>query len=940
MDFNFKILKYNITLALILSGLFYTKHPEQVHEYISSVVGIPHKSNNSNLKKQTNVKNENQRKIASVKIDEDEDNLMPPEAESPVVIDDGLEDPLEGEDSPKFSKGDPLDKKKAISKEKNKPLSSLKKAYEKLKKIISPPSSIEEDKEETVFWGGWFSKKKEETTVPTRTGSPPSRRPTVAPCIKPIAPQQLLATLSSNQGNLTWQDLGPAITYNVFRGSDPSSLSLLVSQLTVSNYTDVAMSPGTLYYYQVSSSNTCGNSLDYSNQSQIKSLGQFAITSISASADSVSLSWGVSDGADSYLVYYGTTSGVYTNSVNLTSPSTISLPGGNTYFLKVQAVNGFGAIDSSEVSIYVPLSFSTDITFNTLADYTISDGLKINNSKAYLESSNLISEKTLFSGSGTSGDNVFDDYTYLDPNLIIENDSIKMTSGASGTYISKVFDGKNDTTAWSKLNFITSLPFGKEISLSQESNYQDTTTDFSTNLRLLYHFNGPTGVVIPTNTSISSPITGHSALAANSDNLGMQLVNGKFKQALRLDGVNDYVVTNYTQTAVTAYTISVWMRTTTTGARKVFVHNRGSGAGKSLTLGMGTSGGGHGAAGQISWEVDSDMLDIGVSSTQAFNDGQWHHVVGTWSASAGTAVHSSQFKIYVDGNLVTTTSGSTGSVTSPLTGLGTTIIGYHQPWGSYFPGDLDEVAIWSKSLTLAEIQELYVRGANKLKLQIRTCSSKFGLDCAGTISNWSGIDGTSSTYFSEQENNLSPLSSVGVVNPTFFQTPFSLFTGGLTAWLSTGKNGSDRYIQYKAIFESTTSLSYPDLYRVSFEPASRYSLNATVSNNLASAIDFNYLSGLVITQTCSDSNNNSLDDDIKYEISLDAGRNYYSYHTGVWSISNSFASANTKAEVESLTSNEFKLIPTSSGKLMIRSYLTSNGTNSCEVDNIQVNGAR
>jgi hypothetical protein len=176
--------------------------------------------------------------------------------------------------------------------------------------------------------------------------------------------------------------------------------------------------------------------------------------------------------------------------------------------------------------------------------------------------------------------------------------------------------------------------------------------------------------------------------------------------ALAFDGVAANVSSSYVQTGVTGYTIEVWVNTTDSATEQTFVNDRGaSGAGQSLTLGIGTTGGGHGGAGLVGWELDSNSVDIGVSSTTAVNDGNWHQVVGTWAASSGTAISTSQFTIYIDDAAASTTTGSTGSATSPLTGLSGTSIGYHPPWATYFKGSIAKVAIYNRALSSAEVKQ-------------------------------------------------------------------------------------------------------------------------------------------------------------------------------------------------------------------------------------------
>jgi len=157
---------------------------------------------------------------------------------------------------------------------------------------------------------------------------------------------------------------------------------------------------------------------------------------------------------------------------------------------------------------------------------------------------------------------------------------------------------------------------------------------------------------------------------------------------------NDCISTNYVQSAVTAYTIEAWAKTTTATKQSVLVHDRGSGAGKSLTLSIGgTYPSAAGAAGDVAYGVDSNSIYIGNYTTQTVNDNVWHHLAGVWNATSGSAVTTAQFRIYIDGVLAPSTGVTTGSTTSPLTGLGGTQIANHTPWGTFYSGYLDEVRI-------------------------------------------------------------------------------------------------------------------------------------------------------------------------------------------------------------------------------------------------------
>ncbi len=67
-------------------------------------------------------------------------------------------------------------------------------------------------------------------------------------------------------------------------------------------------------------------------------------------------------------------------------------------------------------------------------------------------------------------------------------------------------------------------------------------------------------------------------------------------------------------------------------------------------------------------------------------------------------------------------------------------------------GYLDEVAIWNRSLTQAEIEALYKRGASRVKFQVRACDDPL---CNGEV--FIGPDGTPNTFYEDNDgNSLSP----------------------------------------------------------------------------------------------------------------------------------------------------------------------------------------
>lgn len=150
------------------------------------------------------------------------------------------------------------------------------------------------------------------------------------------------------------------------------------------------------------------------------------------------------------------------------------------------------------------------------------------------------------------------------------------------------------------------------------------------------------------------------------------------------------------------FSIEVWIKTTMTGAATI-VSNRGrGGGGKSLSLGIGTAPAGGGGAGRLWLGLDSNSLIIGIATTAAVNDGNWHHVVGVWNGTSGVTFATSQLAIYVDGSAAASgTVTAFGSVpAAPLVGADGYILGATTSGPTaYFTGSLSRHALYGSALS-------------------------------------------------------------------------------------------------------------------------------------------------------------------------------------------------------------------------------------------------
>jgi len=200
----------------------------------------------------------------------------------------------------------------------------------------------------------------------------------------------------------------------------------------------------------------------------------------------------------------------------------------------------------------------------------------------------------------------------------------------------------------------------------------------------------------------------HGTLSASGASF---VAGGMSGNALQLDrAAHGYVnmgsVLNLTGTS---FSIAVWMKRnagdTTDASFIVTRHTPGYANGYFLNLN--TAGGP--AYGQVNkamfYDTSGDVPGSAYSTT-SMNDGQWHHLVAVYESGV-------QKRVYVDGTPVegTGVAGGIGPNYSPF------LVGGLAPGGSptgYFTGWLDELIVFGKALSNAEIDDLYVSYLNIL----------------------------------------------------------------------------------------------------------------------------------------------------------------------------------------------------------------------------------
>ena len=181
---------------------------------------------------------------------------------------------------------------------------------------------------------------------------------------------------------------------------------------------------------------------------------------------------------------------------------------------------------------------------------------------------------------------------------------------------------------------------------------------------------------------------------------GASYVAGKFDQAIHLDGFDDYVAIqdiNYASSGHAEVSVSAWIRTGNEGSQIIASFDRN----EYWRLEINGDGAG---PGQVGWDVMTSSGQVDYGSSRRVDDGQWHNVAGVFDNGTLT--------IYIDGSPETSAFGGptfgTGTTRYGFLGIGseaTELNGRPNATG-YFDGELDDVHIYSRALSQAEIAYL------------------------------------------------------------------------------------------------------------------------------------------------------------------------------------------------------------------------------------------
>jgi fibronectin type 3 domain-containing protein len=533
-----------------------------------------------------------------------------------------------------------------------------------------------------TIWSEWFSGLIDDVRVYNRAltqaqiqndMNTPVGPPQPGDASPPTAPGTPSVTTSIGRANLSWApatDNVGVVRYNLHRSTTSGftpSLSNRVAQPTGTSYSDTGLAGGT-YYYKVTAEDAAGNVGSPSGEAQAvvpadqppsAPTGLTAATSIGTA----SLVWNVATddvGVVRYNVHRSTIAGFTPSLANRIAQPTgttyvdSGLAGG-TYYYKVTAEDTAGQLSqpSNQATANVPPDLAPTVSITAPSGgATVSGTITVAASAS--DDVQVAGVQFRVDGANLGAEDTSSPYSASWTTSAFPNGSHTLTAVAR--------DSAGQTT--------TSAPVTVTVS--------NAAPPPPTGLAAAYSFNAGSG---STAADSSGNGNGGSISGAAWSTLG------KYGNALSFDGVNDLVTVADSSSLdfTTSLTIEAWVFPTDTSSWHTVVLKEQPGQ---LVYALYASTdtpapGGHVYVNADTWARGPIGLPLNT----------WSHLAVTYDGST--------IRLYVNAALVASLGGVVGSMPNSTLPLD---IGGNNVWGEWFAGRIDEVRLYNRALTQAELQ--------------------------------------------------------------------------------------------------------------------------------------------------------------------------------------------------------------------------------------------
>jgi Concanavalin A-like lectin/glucanases superfamily len=181
---------------------------------------------------------------------------------------------------------------------------------------------------------------------------------------------------------------------------------------------------------------------------------------------------------------------------------------------------------------------------------------------------------------------------------------------------------------------------------------------------------------------------------------GARWTTGRFGSALSFDGSRGqvHVIDNTSLEPASAVTVSAWIKSAQSPGDFKYIVAKGATGCIAASYGLYS-----GPSGGLEFYISKDRGTTYVRSPDAGNrvwDGNWHMVVGTFD---GSKVH-----LYVDGGEIGAGTARSGSLEYVLPDSNDLFIGDYPGCALHtFDGAIDEISVWSRTVTASEVQATF-----------------------------------------------------------------------------------------------------------------------------------------------------------------------------------------------------------------------------------------
>ncbi len=287
-------------------------------------------------------------------------------------------------------------------------------------------------------------------------------------------------------------------------------------------------------------------------------------------------------------------------------------------------------------------------------------------------------------------------------------------------------------------------------------------------------------------------------------------IGGKFGYGLRFDGVNDYVhIASSTDLNIgtNAVSMSAWVNLDVLPSAVSTFGPIYDSAGDSYVLYL------QQGVNELRFKVTTTNGAARPGIPQAaLSTGSWHHLAAVYNGAAGAA---GTAKIYWDGVLMDTHTGDDGTPGTGLTGnvtAGQVARMGNDTGTSYYAGALDDLGVWNRALTDAEVAYIASGGGRTLAAPAPVIHWTFDGNAANTGTGGPAYNATivhgnaSNAYVSGRHGQALVLGNTPgtSVNGDYVSTPYTFADQGtVSLWYR-----PEAWYNYQTIFDNSVNPDY------------------------------------------------------------------------------------------------------------------------------------